>query len=367
MKVPIQFQFTVPQGAQVQVVDDDHPALTRCPIVIGSRDVTDIEAIARKFWDYRIWHTLQETGSRTDVMPAANHGRVAEAIRELYWFNESDPKFLNGVDSVTVMYPKIHSINVRKQTAELPPHLPLVSDFSSRDNAKSIHIETENGTKCLAVFEQILDIEVPNPAVFLSLNSPSDPAWAMYISERGPMHLADPVTVLNDQQLSERHAWERVYSWCHRVGIPVFGEQYPNGEYGFPDYGASIAGKHYQVEMTTTPDMGKWTIKASYRHLEKMIREVARQPSETLAEVSAHISRVIAQKSKRVRKDKQVSGACPTDHYMLVLTNFSTHDLDPASIGDANDFSEFDAVLLIQSDEVHNVKWADDRYVLQPK
>ena len=86
MKMPIQFQFTVPQGAQVQVVDDNHPALTRCPIVIESRGVTDIEAIARKFWDYRIWNTLQETGSRTDVMPAANHGRVAEAIRELYRF-----------------------------------------------------------------------------------------------------------------------------------------------------------------------------------------------------------------------------------------------------------------------------------------
>ena len=38
---------------------------------------------------------------------------------------------------------------------------------------------------------------------------------------------------------------------------------------------------------------------------------------------------------------------------MLVLTNFSTHELDPALIGNANDFTEFDAVLLIQSDEVH--------------
>ena len=357
MKMPIQFQFTVPQGAQLQVVEDDHPVLTRCPIVIASSGIADIQAIARKVWDYRIWHTLQETGSRTDVMPAAHHGRVAEAIRDLYRFNQAAPEFLGGVDSVTMMYPKRLSTAVRQQLAKFPPHLPLISEFSTRDNAKSVHIETETGTRCLAVLEQMLDIEVPTGAVYLSLNSPAEPVWAMYVSDQGPMPLVGTATVMNDQQLTERCAWERVYSWCHARGIAISGEPYPNGENNFPDYGAFIEGSNFKVEMTTTPDMEKWTIKAWYRDLEKMISEVARQPSETLEEVTSHLSRVVTKKCERVRYDKSQGGSNSAERYLLVVTNFSTHDLSGADVWNTIDLVDFDAVLLIQADAIHCVKW----------
>ena len=357
MKMPLEFQFTIPRGAQVRVVEDDHPALTRCPLVIATRGVADIATIAHKFWDYRIWHTLRETGSRSDVMPAAQHGRIDAAIQELYRFNRSDPEFLDSLDSVAVTYPKCLSVSVEKQLAELPPHLPLIGEFSSRDNAKSIHIEAESGIKAIAVLEQVLDVEVPNPGVFLTLNSPSVPAWATYISEQGPLPFAGPVTVLNDQQLSERHAWERVYSWCHSNDIPVSGEPYPNGKNNFPDYGALIGGNGFQVEMTTTPGMEKWTIKAWYRDLEKIISEVAQQPSETLAEATSHLSRVVAKKCDRVRKDKLEAGLNAAERYLLVVTNFSTHDLSSAAIWNTSDLAEFDAVLLIQSDVVRCIKW----------
>ena len=356
MKIPLEFQFAIPRGAQLRVVADDHPALTRCPLVISTRGVADIQAIAHKFWDYRIWHTLQATGAMPEVMPEAKHGRIDEAIQDLYRFNGSDPAFLDSLDSVTVTYPKCLAASIGKQLAELPPHLPLVGEFSSRHNARSIHINTGSGTKSIAVLEQALDIEVPNPGVFFTLNSQSAPAWATYVSEQGPLPLAGSVTVLDDHESVERHAWERVYSWFHSNDIPVSGKPYPNGENNFPDYHALIGADSFKVEMTTSPDMEKWTIKAWYRDLEKIISDVARQPSETLEEVTSHLSGVVTKKCDRVRKDRLGAALNAAGRYLLVVTNSSTHDLSDVAVWNTSDLAEFDAVLLIQSDMVYCIK-----------
>ena len=175
---------------------------------------------------------------------------------------------------------------------------------------KSIHVQGRTGTKSLAILGQPLDIDVPDRGVFLCLNDPVDPSWVATAPRNKPsMRLFGRRPVLNEHEISERPAWERVDSWLRARGFSVRGDQYPEGENSPPDYRAWIEGAEYDVEMTSVPDMEIWTLKSKYRHLEKRISEVAKQPGETMAEVTDALCQVLSPGQDRPRRPEPGSGA----------------------------------------------------------
>ena len=325
MNVLVRVPVSVPRGASVRVVDNEDPALGRCPLVIEASAV-DFPIIVRKFWDYRIWYKLADTTSRPDVMPADGRGRIDVAIRDLCCFNQNDSAFLGGVDSVTVFYPRIIGDSVVKQLADFPPRLPLLKTDSVGYAAKSIHVDCGELTKSLAVVEQCLDVDVPDPGVFLCLNNPRDPAWATYIPEEGPMPLMAQGPVFNRKQYSETTAWDLVARFLGEQGVSASGTPYPNGENEYPDYDGCWDGEHFDVEMTSVPNLGKWIISAGNRDLEKTIATVARQPNESLEEVIAEFSRVLGEEATpRYARKSQIRGlgeALCSGPFELVLARF---------------------------------------------
>lgn len=322
------------------MVDDNDPSLAGFTVAIQAPPVT-FEAISRKFWDYRIWYKLEETTKNPDTMPAGDTADIREAIAQLYKINEHDLAFANGIKSVSVFYPKGKTEQVRRQLAISP----MVADQSTGIQRKVMAVPTTEGTKVIAVLEQCLDIVVPNAGVHLCLNNPVLPSWETHIPPGGPFVNMGPGWTFDTKEMSERSAWEKLFSWVHGKGLSISGDAYPNGPNEFPDYSACINGIQYDVEMTSVPNMNRRTIKASNRDIETTIRLVARQPDETIEEVTEELARVLSKKAK----------ANPTGRYLLVISNWSSFDLESPSIWTDQDTSAFDDVVLIQRGKVFRV------------
>ena len=351
---PSDLPFVVPFGAGSEVVDDDDPSLLRCPFIIQGSP-SEIQDIHRKFWEYRIWYKLTETNTHPEVMPEVNNSNLVEGIRSLCQYNEDDSGFLDGVDSVTLIYTKFHERQVIKQLADLPDRMPLVEGSSLPRARKSIHIQARSGIKSLAIFEQCFDMKVPDPTIFLFLNNPSNPSWVVRTPrDRPPVMFRDQhqKQVLDEHAVSERAAWEKVKLWLHSLGIDAHGEPYPNGNNEFPDYRAWVKGVEYNVEMTAVPDMGKWTLRSNYRDLEARIREMAKQPSETRDEVVDAVSRVLKNKSELVRKSVGRTAQLRT---VLVVSNWSSYELANDPCWAEQDVSRFAAIILIEFDKVLHI------------
>ena len=356
MLTPLRLPGIIPAGAGVELVDDDDPILMRCPLVIEG-SLSEAEVIYRKFWGYRIWHKLTENRPTSGVMPEGTGGQLAKVIQDLYLSNESDPAFSSGVDSVTVIYPRALESRVTTQLSGFPPRFSSVPVSSMTGTGKAIHVQARTGTKSLAVLGQPLDIDVPDRGVFLCLNNPVNPTWVAAAPRNKPsMRLFSRRQVLNEHEISERAAWERVDSWLRSKGFSVRGDQYPEGENAPPDYRAWIQGAEYDVEMTSVPDMGKWTLKSKYHHLEKRISEVAKQPGETMAEVTDALCRVLSKKRESLER---MSEGKPRRPRMLVVSNWSTHELVDESRWPQECVSTFDIVMLVELDGVYCIRWGE--------
>ena len=357
MLAPLRLPGIIPAGAGVELIDDDDPILMRCPLVIEG-SLREAEVIYRKFWGYSIWHKLTENQSIPGVMPAATGGQLADTIQELYRYNESNPGFSSGVDSVTIVFPKALQSRVTKQLSGFPPHISSAAGSSMAGASKSIHVRGRAETRSLAILEQPVEIDVPDGGVFLCLNNPVDPSWVVTAPQgRPPVRLFGRRQVLNEHEISERAAWERVSSWLKDRGLPVHGDQYPEGENAPPDYRASIDGVEYDVEMTSVPDMEKWTLKSKYRDLEKRISEVAKQPGETMAEVVDALCRVLSKKREILDDMAEENARRPR---MLVVSNWSAHELADESHWPQEHVSAFEVVILVELDGVLRIRWKEN-------
>ena len=345
----IRFPIITPVGAGVEFFDEDDPILMAHPLVIQA-PLGMAEVIFRKFCHYRMWHKLREGAPSFPTFPAETSGRITDVVQALYLHNEDSPDFFNGVDSVTLTYPKSFQCRVTKQMAGLPSRLSLVSNSSVMGARKSIHVQGREGTKSLAVLEQSLDIEVPDNEIFICLNNLNSPPWITAVPRsRPPMEAFARPTVLNEKEVSEQAAWERVSSWLSELGLSVQGLPYPNGENSFPDYRAWIRGQEYDVEITSVPDMKKWTIKSTYRNLEKFISEVAKHRGETKQDVVEDLQRVLTKKRERVKiaAEGDVQRPC-----ILVITNWSVHKLSDEAYWPKEDLRAFEAAILVDRKEV---------------
>ena len=352
MLVPIRQPLLVPPGAGIRYVEDNDPLLMRNPILIeGSQ--SEVEDIFRKFWEYRIWHKMTATRSLPEVMAPYSTGSIYDAVQELYRLNEKNPEFVKHVNSITLLYPRALESKITIQLSSCPPCLPVSVGNNPAGASKSIHVRGLAGTKSLAVFQQSLSIEVPNSAVFLCLNNPLKPSWVTVIPKgRQPMQLNMQRSVLNKKEISEGVAWEHIEFWMFSRGIPMYGEPYPNGENRFPDYRAWIKDEEFDVEMTTVPDMGKWTMKSSFRNLEKRISEAAKQPAETRQDVIQDLNRILDNKRNSVQKENIGNTRKPC---MLVVSNWSTHELSGDDFWKLSDLSAFEVIMLIEQDETYCV------------
>ncbi len=357
MNNPMNLPFFPPRGAQTYIVDNDHPDLSRRPLAIQGSP-SEILRIVQIFYDYRTWYTLEQAGTHPESMPIDGSGGLEIAIRDLYQYNESDPGFAHGVDSVTIFYTKGAKERVRKQLATFPERLPRLDDKSLGRVSKSIHISTSSGTTSLAVLEQCLDISAPEIGVHLCLNNPIDPSFAAYVPREGAMPLAAQAPVLKQQEYTERAAWELAYKFLSASGHRVAEDrQHPNGANEFPDYAALIDGEETLVEITSVPDMRKWTISASNRRLEETIARVAREKDETLEEVEDALLRVIGRKRARALKHQANIGKSRKPRYSLILSNHSTYNLLGNPLWSTEDLSVFHHILLIQFvDQVHQIQ-----------
>lgn len=317
MEIPIGFPMVVPIGAGSEVVDDDDPSLLRCPIVVEGPPES-VQKLYRKFWEHRIWHKLTEINSSPGVMPGVGNINLGEMIQRLYRYNEDESDFPEGVDSVTIIYTKSREGEVVKQLAGFPPSISSTTISAVASARKAFHVQTCTGTKSLAVWEQCLDIEVPEKGIHLFLNNPDRPAWVVRTpKDRPPMLLRTQAKVLDKHAVSECAAWGKIESWLGSLDISARGAPYPCGENSFPDYKAWIQDVEYSVEMTSVPDMGKWTVKSAYRVVEKRVRELARQPSESIDEVIEQLTRMLGKKSARV---KQVNNGVLGRETLLVVS-----------------------------------------------
>ena len=332
-------------------------------VLVGSVDIS-AETIYRKYMDYRTWHTLK-VAIESDLISVEDGSGFADVIQDLFQrCEDDDPNYAEGVDLIGVIYPTADDSKVNEWLSKFPPALPMVAGPNrdggptvvySRHGKKAVHVRGRNGTKSLAIAQQCLDVEVQKSRIFTFLNSSSDPHWVIFAPEEGPpvyAYASEQPRMLSETESSELAAWEKVKSWLEAAAISVQQEQqYPEGKNAFPDFRAWIGDQEYDIEMTSVPDLEKWTIRGNYRDLEKMICRVAAQPSETQKEVVDKLHEVLGIKVRRA--------SASTQRFMLVVSNWSTHELGDKALWPTRHFSEIDIVLLIDINEVRCIKWGD--------
>ena len=360
---PIQLPINTPLGAGFERVSEDDPRLRHHPLVIVGSFGLSADAIYRKYMDYRMWHVLK-TSIESDSVHIKDGSGFDDLIQDLFQRREvDDPKYAQGVDSIGVIYPKADESKVTEWLSKFPPALPLAvgshggggPTIYGRHGQKSVHVRGRNGIKSLPIHQQCLDIEVREPHIFTFINSSSDPSWVTVAPEDGPLmyaYASERPTVLNETESSELAAWEKVKLWLERAPVSLQQErQYPEGKNAFPDFRAWIEGQEYDIEMTSVPDLEKWTIRGNYRDLEKKICQVAAQPSENKEEVVDKLHEVVGNKVRRA--------SASTRLFMLVVSNWSTYRLSDKALWPPRLFSEIDIVLLIELNEVRCIKWGD--------
>ena len=104
-------------------------------------------------------------------------GDLATRIQELYRYNDDESGFGEGVESVTLTFPKAAQSKVTAQLSGFPPSLSSVAGSPLTGSGKSIHVRCRAGTRSLPVLEQPLDIEVSDTSIFVCLNNPAKPGW----------------------------------------------------------------------------------------------------------------------------------------------------------------------------------------------
>ena len=361
---PTPVHFRVPVGSGVKIADADDPLLLQFPLVIEGSIGMSAGAIYQKFLDYRLWHSLNEA-HESGLMPGVAGLPVADLIQSVYSQICDSSEDEGEIAFAGLIYPKKAAPDVISQLAKLFPVLPSVVDDRGFDRSsrlwghtgRAVHVEGPSGTRSLHILSQPLDIEVPDSSIFTFLINPSDPPWHVTVSKDGPAVYAYAVErprFLTETEASERAAWNNVKEWLRSSGHLVDQEQlYPEGSNKYPDFRASVDGQEYDIEMTSTPDMKKWTIRSRFRDLERVISEAAKQPSESREEVVDKLHEVLAVKASRV---SEALSKGIIRRSVVVVTNWSTYPLSDSGLWPKEKIDIFDAVFLLDINEVLCIK-----------
>ena len=340
-----------PPGAGIELLDENDPAVTPRVLAIETSSIPEANKIVRKYHDYRMWHQLQSLDSHPEVMPADDGGDLASIIQKLYRYNDDEPGFGAGVESVTLTFPKAVQSKVTAKLSRFPLSLSFVLGSPLTGSSRSIHVEGRAGTRSLPVLEQPLEIEVPDRSIFVCLNNPAKPGWVIVAPRnKPPMAFGHNLRAVSTHDISENAAWDKVSSWFESRGFTVSAKPYPEGKNNFPDFRAWIEGLEFDVEMTSVPDMTDWTLKETFRKLEERISEIAKQPGQTRDEVIDEFLRKCSDK-RRLVESSAIGGqrrSC-----ILVISNWSRHALAAEYGRFGPDLSSFDVVMLIESDKVY--------------
>ena len=350
MLVPIKAVNPFAPGVGVEYVDDEDPRMVQNPLIVEGPSVVEGVDIFRKFCDYRIWHTITGTESGISLSTDSDSDCIDQQIQCLLTSNDSSPEFIDRVDSITLIYPKAMDAHVTRRLAHLPSPLPMVGNNTSARTGKVIHLLGKGGTRSFEIHQRPLDIETDQTGWYVCLNIPDDPGWVVYLPRNAPfMHIAPPRKAFVSQAEYESNVWGRVEGWFNDKGFKVDGKQYPLGNNSFPDYEACIDGLRFDVEITSVPDLSRWTIKAHFRDLENRIRQLAVQPGESKADVINDLNRILAKKRKAMNNSSR--GAGDINRCILVISNWSTYDLSEDILKQV-DFEPFDSVMLDERDSI---------------
>ena len=351
MSASIGLSDIAPLGAGIELVDENDPAVTPRCLAIEASSMVEATRIIKKYQDYRLWHQLQSIVSHPEVMPLDGSGDLAARIQKLYWYNDDESGYCEGVETVTLIFVQAVNPKVTAKLSKFPASLPYVAGSTAKGTGKSIHVRTRAGTKSLPILEQPLDIEVSDTSIFVCLNNPTNPAWVIVApSNRPPMAFEHNLRAVDTHDLSEKAAWDKVSSWLNSREFAVSSKPYPNGKNSFPDYRAWIDGREFDVEMTSVPDMTNWTLKGTFRKLEERISEIAKQPGQTRGEVIKEFLRKCSDKGGRVESEATGKKRRPC---ILVMSNWSAHALAEEANTLATELTSFAAVMLIEVDEVY--------------
>ena len=350
MSIPIRLQDIAPPGAGIELVAENDPAVIPRVLAIEASSMGEATTIIKKYNDYRLWNQLQSLDSHPEVPKLDGTGDLASKIQKLYLHNDDESGFVEGVESVTLTFPKAARSKVTKQLAGFTPSLALAAGSPFTNSGKSVHVMSRSGTRSLPILENPLDIEVSDSSIFVCLNNPVKPGWLIVAPQnRPPMAFGPNLRAVATHEISEKAAWDKVCSFLTSRGFTVSAKPYPEGKNSFPDYRAWIDGREFDVEMTSVPDVKNWTLKGTFRELEGRISEIAKLPGQTKGEVIGEFLRKCSDKRHRVEGAANEGQQRPC---MLVMSNWSAHALADESSVFGEDLSLFDAVMLIEFDEV---------------
>ena len=350
MLVPIKPVNPFAPGVGVEYVDHEDPRMVQYPLILEVPTVIEGADIFRKFCDYRIWHTITAAESGIGLSTDSENDCIEQQVQSLLESNDKSPEFIDRVDSITVIYPKAMEDHITRRLAHLPSPLPLVGNNTAPRAGKVIHLRGKGGTRSFPIHQKALDIETDQTEWFVCLNIPDDPGWVVYLPRNQPfMHVNPPRKAFASQAAYESNVWGKVEDWFTQNGLKLESKQHPLGKNSFPDYQASFNGWSFDVEITSVPDLNRWTIKAHYRDLEKRIRQLAIQPSESQADVINDLNRILAK--KRIAMTNLSRGAEDTKECVLVISNWSTYDLSD-NILKQIDFAPFYSVMLDQRESI---------------
>ena len=348
MLVPSRRLSLAPPGTEVEPVTGDSPLLKTNPLIIEVSAISDAAYITQKVNDYRIWLTLsdglQDRTKSQDLHTDTDNPIQAEA-QKLFLENEDhDEEYADGVESITLIYPKGTQERLESWLLRCPPRLFVYSGGRVSGGGRAVHVQGRRRTTSLEILPYCLDIE--EEGWFMCLNNPRKPGLALYVPDDGILMQYDSaVPASRAKEEFERVAWEAFEGLLESAELRVQSVPYPNGHDRFPDYWACIGDEEVNVEITSVPDLKPWTVRMHYRDIEKMCRDIARNAGETPESVTADVDRVIL--NKKTILSKKDLGASDSK-CILILANRSTIDLAQEDFWAQQDLSGFALVVLIE-------------------